>query len=326
MTDVPDCHTAVTLMLLFPRIGNASTESVAAASHRYCSIMTIDALKSSPVSRAAHSETQRSQSLSRWLREPLVHFLALGALIFLLNDVISPAVPPEKKIDLTPSARQTMIEAFTRDRGRAPNDAETKELVDNWVLNEVTYREALAQGFDKGDDMIRDRVMQKMRLLIFSNVSVPKPTPAQLQHWLDTHRARYDVPKRVSFFEVPMGDSEADTNSMLKLIAAEKEPESVRLRAHTFVDRPIDSLIGGFSQEFIDRLQMLPPHQWDMLKSTDGWHLVRLENVVPARKVSVEEVRDPLTTDWQQEEARTQAVSVVRNMGKNYVVGGLARP
>lgn len=294
---------------------------------RYC-MMTTDVLGpgASPPQMAAVSASWGARAFKRVIREPLVHFLALGTIIFVINAVVSPAIPPEKKIEVTPALRKTMVDTFSRERGRAPTPQELKGLIDTWVLNEITYREALAQGFDKGDDMIRDRLTQKMRLLIFSNVTVAEPTAAQLQNWLDTHRAQYDVPERVSFFEVPIGQSREDAETTLKQIDSGKEPESVRLRAHSFVDRPIDSLIGGFSRPFIDSLLALRVHQWQILQSTDGWHVVRLEGIVPVRRVDVAEVRDPLMQDWKQEQARARAVATVRNLGKAYVIAGVDQP
>jgi hypothetical protein len=289
--------------------------------------MTTDALEPSGTSAVAGIPAfAGSRVFARLVREPLVHFLLLGTIIFALNAIISPAIPPEKKIEVTSGLRQTIVDTFKRDRGRAPTQAELKDLLDTWVLNEITYREALAQGFDKGDDMIRDRLTQKMRLLIFSNLTVGDPTPAQLQQWLDTHRARYDVPKRVTFFEVPIGLSQAEAEKTLHLIDSGTEPESVRLRAHSFQDRPVDSLIGGFSQQFIDGLLSLTPLKWEMLQSADGWHIVRLDAVVPARRVGVDEVRDPLLQDWRQEQARLNAVATVRKMGKSYIIAGADQP
>jgi len=282
--------------------------------------MTADTLHS-----VAVSEDEGSGFLHRALREPLLHFLVLGALIFGLNAVIAPPIPPERIITLTPEIKKQIVDAFTKDRGHAPSPEELKPLLDTWMLNEITFREALAQGFDKGDEMIRERLTQKMSLLIFSNVTVPDPTPAQLQDWLDTHRARYDVPERMSFFEVP-SMSKAEAEATLKLIDAGKEPESVRLRAHTFEDRPVGSLKGAFSDDFIAALKASPLHKWGVLPSGDAWHIVRLEAVVPLRHVDVEEVHIPLTDDWKTEQARARAVAEVREKGKSYVVQGLDQP
>ena len=291
--------------------------------------MSIDAIE--PSGSSAHRAAALSghwamRSFKRLIREPLVHFLVLGTIIFAVNAVVAPAIPPERKIEVTAGLRKTMLDTFARERGRAPTVQELKDLIDTWVLNEITYREALAQGFDKGDEMIRDRLTQKMRLLIFSNVTVEEPNATQLQSWLDTHRAKYDVPKRVSFFEVPIGPSQDEAEATLKQIDAGKEPESVRLRAHSFVDRPLNSLIGAFSQKFIDSLTALSVRKWQMLQSADGWHVVRLEAVIPERKVDVAEVRDPLSQDWKQEQARAHAIAAVRNMGKGYFIIGADQP
>ena len=283
--------------------------------------MTTDTLHAASSPAYASERWSASRFFRRLLREPLVHFIVLGATLFAINAVVAPDVPPERKIIVTPAVKQSIVDAFTTQRGHPPDPQELKRLLDDWVLDEITYREAIAQGFDKGDEMIRDRVMQKMRLLIFSNVSVPYPSETELQQWLDTHRDRYDVSARASFFEVPIGPSENEADTILALINAGKEPESVRLRAHTFVDRPVESLTGGFGEEFVDQLKALPIRKWQKLKSMSGWHIVRLDAVSPARKVRLEEVAGTVFEDWKVEQARAHAIETVRQMGKSYVIG-----
>jgi len=262
------------------------------------------------------------QTVRSILGEPLLHFLVLGALLFVLNAVISPEVPKERLIEVTPDVRRFIVETFVSERQRDPTPEEVERLIDGWIMNEITYRESLAQGLDKGDDMIRERVMQKMRLLIFSNITAENPTDAQLTEWLDAHRAQFDVPEQLSFFEVPVGgpESQAEAEDILRQIETGSEPESIRLRAHTFVQRPRGSVELVFGKDFVAKLTALPLHKWQALPSPEGWHLVRLEKVVPSRAVTIDEVRGPLVGDWQQERGRERAVQTVQDMGKSYVV------
>src|SRR5262245_10096284 len=156
------------------------------------------------------------------LREPLLHFFVLGSLIFAAHAAVAPPAGRDRLIEVTPEVRQSIVDVFRVQRHRDPTPEEIGPLVDLWILNEITYREALAQGLDKGDEMIRERIMQKMRLLIFGNVAVADPSEAELQQWLDARRARYDVPQLISFFELPIGgpDSGDEAARVLREIEA----------------------------------------------------------------------------------------------------------
>src|SRR5690348_11459665 len=99
--------------------------------------------------------------LTALLREPLLHFLAIGSLIFAANAAVAPSVGKDRVVEVTPEVRQSIVEVFRVERHRDPTPDELAPLIDGWILNEITYREALAQGLDKGDEMIRERIMQK---------------------------------------------------------------------------------------------------------------------------------------------------------------------
>jgi hypothetical protein len=260
--------------------------------------------------------------LTALLREPLVHFLAIGSLIFAANAAVAPPVGKDRLIEVTPEVRQSIIDVFRVERQRDPTQAELAPLIDMWVLNEITYREALAQGLDKGDEMIRERIMQKMRLLIFGNTTVAEPTEADLQQWLDGHRARYDVPELLSFFEVPIGGPGTGDEAVevLRQIETGDEPESVRLRARAFAKRPRHTVVDAFGRDFVDRLVALPRGRWQTLQSPSGWHIVRLDGITPGRPVALEEVKDQVFSDAKQERIRTAAVTTIRQMGKSYVI------
>jgi len=292
--------------------------------------MTDEAADSFTSPAAGLARAQRAwwqtDGVQRFLREPLLHFLVLGALLFVINAAVAPGVPKERLIEFTPEIRKSLVDTFTQQQKRAPSAAELKRLTDDWLLNEIVYREALAQGFDKGDDMIRDRINQKMRLLIFSNIRPSAPKEADLQKWLDAHRDRYDVPERISFFDVPMGKSQADAQATLKLIDAGKEPESVRLLARSYTNRPVDTLTAGFSKPFVAALKTQPLHTWRILQSGDGWHIARVEGLLPKRAVTVAEATGPMVEEWQQDDLRKKAAQAVRVMAKPYVIKGAVLP
>jgi len=287
--------------------------------------MTSESVTSSSADRMTpvSSVLERSiHSLRALLHEPLVHFLAIGAVLFAVNAVVAPPVGKDKVIEVSPDVRQQIVDIFKRERNREPTSEELAPLLDGWILNEITFREALAQGLDKGDDMIRERIMQKLRLLVFSNVNVEDPTAAELQQWFERQRARYDVAEQLSFFEVPVGgpDSAAEAADMLRQIEAGTEPEEFRLRAHAFPQRPRNTIVESFGADFTDKLAALPRGRWSALRSSTGWHIVRLDAVVAGRPAVLDEIREQVLTDLKQARIRTAATATIREMGKSYVI------
>jgi hypothetical protein len=264
---------------------------------------------------------------SRWraslLREPLLHFLLIGALIFAVHAAITPSVGKDRVIEVTPEVRQSIIDIFKRaHEQREPGSDELARLIDVWILNEITYREALAQGLDKGDEMIRERIMQKMRLLIFGNLKVNNPTEAELREWYEARRVHYDIPDTISFYEVLIGglEAEGEARAILQQIEEGSEPEEVRLRAHIFAKRPRHTLEQAFGKSFVDELAALPIGKWQTLQSPLGWHIVRVDSNVPGRKVDLREVATQIISQWKDERGRILGAAAIRDLGKSYVI------
>lgn len=257
-------------------------------------------------------------------REPLVHFLALGMLIFAINAAITPSVDKQKLIEVTSAQRQDIIDRFKATNQREPTVAELTSLLNAVVFNEVLYREGLAQGIDKGDEMIRERLIQKMRVLMFSNVTQRAPTDAELSAWLEQHRSRFDTPATISFFDVPIegAGARARADQLIAQIRAGTEPDEVHNRARGFASRPEPSIDVVFGEGFLAKLKALPRGEWSVVEAADGVHIVRVDGTTPVVPAKLEEIRDRLDADWRQEQVRAQALAQIRELARNYKIEG----
>lgn len=266
---------------------------------------------------------KRTHWLWRILREPLVQFMLMGAAIFAAHAAVTPTVSKERLIEVTPAVRQKIVDTFKASHeGRAPADDELSKLIDVWVLNEITYREAIAQGLDQGDEMIRDRVTHKMRLLIFNGIQVDEPTAEELAAWYEKRRGRYDIPDHVSFIQVPFTgpDAEAESRKVLDEISTGSEPEDVRRRALILGRRPVPSLEPAFGKAFVEELVTVPKGEWRVLKSDQGWHVVRLDSFAPGRKVPLDEVSAQVYQAWKDERRRILGIAATKDLGTAYVI------
>jgi hypothetical protein len=138
-----------------------------------------------------HAQPTRAAQAWQWLiHEPFVHIVVLGAFIFVLHAVTGAKdSPTDMHITVTQDDVVRLRAQFTKQWGREPDAAALKETADNFVREEVQYREALARGLDKDDVIVRRRLVQKMEFLASQDVS--NPTDAELQAYFDAHVADY---------------------------------------------------------------------------------------------------------------------------------------
>jgi hypothetical protein len=138
-----------------------------------------------------------------FLREPLVHFLLLGALLFVYFEWKGGGSGPgSTRITITPGLVEHLASGFARTWQRPPTDEELKGLVDEHVKEEIATREALAMGLDRDDAIIRRRLRQKMEFLAEDAVDQVQPTDAELQAWLDRHPEAFRAESRLALRQV----------------------------------------------------------------------------------------------------------------------------
>jgi hypothetical protein len=252
-------------------------------------------------------------------REPLLHFILLGGMIFAADALLHPPAKDEKVITVTKAMRQSFVDNFDEDKERVPSEADLQRMVDAWVASEILYREGKALGVDRGDEMIRDRVAFKLQLLIFDQVHVQPATDEQLRTWFADNHARFDTPERVGFYLTQPTDR-ATAERQLEDIKAQRESEDLRDETRAILGRPVDSLSAAFGDGFRDGLLAIPQGEWHLLQSKDGWHVVRLDSRTPGVPAKLEDVRDDAEKMWHTDETRRQAWEAVNRLKTNYKI------
>jgi len=269
--------------------------------------------------RSSNRQSSLSAAARSLIREPLLHFVLLGVLIFGADAELHPPAKDDKVITVTKAMRQSFIDNFDEDKQRVPSDADLQKMIDSWVASEILYREGKTLGVDRGDEMIRDRVAFKLQLLIFDQVHVAPPADTQLRAWFAENHARFDEPERVGFYLTPATD-QATAQQQLEDIKAQRESEGLREQTRVILGRPVDSLAGPFGASFRDRLLAMSKGEWTVLQSNDGWHVVRLDSREAGTLAKFEDVRDDAAKMWHTEETRKQAWEAVNRLKANYKI------
>jgi hypothetical protein len=122
-----------------------------------------------------------------WLREPLVLFLAIGALLFLIFHFWGDGGSGANRIVITSSQIDAFAAQFARTWQRPPTDQELKGLINDYVRAEMATREAMAMGLDRDGTIIRRRLRQKLEFMAEDTINATPPTDTELQAWLDQH-------------------------------------------------------------------------------------------------------------------------------------------
>jgi hypothetical protein len=251
--------------------------------------------------------------LRRLLREPLIHFLALGASMFLiaaLRAIPSDRDPASNRIVVTAGDVQHITDGFARTWQRQPTPAELVGLVDEHVRDEVYYREALALGLDRDDAVVRRRLRQKMEFMIEDAVAGPPPSDTDLQAYLDAHPDHFRREPDVSFRHVYFDRDRrgpravADAQAILaRLARTGPDFETSALGDPLMLPSDLDHVATSevartFGDEFAAELAAVPVAQWSgPIPSGYGLHVVFVRSRTPGRLPALDEVRDEVARE-----------------------------
>jgi hypothetical protein len=280
-----------------------------------------EALSPEPAPPEAVAEPRRPQPRFSWLREPLLHFVVLGGLLFGVDHLLVSRAEDPHTIVVGADVDREAIETFRAARGHEPNSEELAALRRVWLDNEVLYREGLALQVDKGDTAIRERVIFKALSVIDSNVKLPPVDDAVLRKWFGNHRDKYDEPARYDFEEAVLsGDSsEAAVRAFVKELNS-GAPGDAKAGLRVFKGRPRANLVQSYGPELAEALAGSQLGQWQALLTRDGWRAMRLDSITPAKPAAFGPLRGVVMQDWKDATASEQRTAAVRALAKKYEV------
>ena len=271
--------------------------------------------------------------MSNWLKEPLLHFLVLGALVFALYGFIGPDAPGDDEIIVTRGQQEHLVTAFTRTWQRPPTQIEFTGIVDDWIREEIAYREGLSMGLDTDDTIIRRRLRQKLEVLAEDIVSMAEPTSEVLQQYLDENRSDYMLEPvytlRQIYFSVDERGAAAELDAeqallMLETDAALTNPEDVGDRIslpHRFVSKREYELAGTFGGDFVASLRDVEQGSWQgPILSGFGLHLVFIEEFSPGRALTLEETERDVRRDWANEQRVRTIETLYEELRQQYTI------
>jgi hypothetical protein len=245
------------------------------------------------------------------LREPLFQFVVLGAALFGLFHLVGKTKTDAPERIVVSSARiENLADGFARTWRRPPGREELQGLIDDYIRDEVFYREGRAAGLDRDDVIIRRRVRQKMEFFA-EDASVPEPSEAELAAYLAANPERFKTEDRLTFHQVFLSatrrgaaidrDSQQVSNA---LAVADTAVDTTAigdsfLLGEEFQTVSLSELAGIFGDVFAKRMSVMEQGRWQgPIPSSFGQHFVYISERIPGSLPALDAVRDAVRREW----------------------------
>ena len=271
-------------------------------------------------------------SRMRWRREPLLHFLLAGLLLFAVYRILHPELSVRaevNRIDVRAEDLRQLEDVWMAQWHRPPTRDEMRGLVEGRVREEILYREALALGLDRGDTIVKRRLVQKMEFLADDVSALRDPTADELRAWHAKNWERFAEPSRRSFrhlyFSTDRRGERARQDAvraLSKLAGAPADSPAVDAIGDPFMfqnyygDRSPEQVASVFGTEFAAVVDQLRTGSWQgPIESGLGWHLVFVVSATPGRVPSYNEIEPDIRAGWineQRAEARRRGFETMK--------------
>jgi hypothetical protein len=268
--------------------------------------------------------------MKRWLNEPLLHFIVLGALLFGAYAWLNPGGYGAGTVRITVDDIAWLKEATVRQMGREPTPEELRGLAAVFLKEELLGREARALGLDQNDLIVRRRLAQKVEFIVEDPSQLAEPTNDDLRRLYEANGKRYQAHASVSFTQVffnPATRRDAAADAKAALAALSRGAATPGLLGDPFEsgaklrDADMPDVSGQFGREFADAVFALKPGAWQgPIASSYGLHLVRVTEAKAERRLAFSEVEPQLRERWREEHQREAYEQYLATLMRKYDV------
>lgn len=174
---------------------------------------------------------------------------------------------------------------------------------------------------DRGDKAIRERVIFKALSVVDANTKLPPYDDELLRKWFESRREKYDEPARYDFQEAVLsGDRSEAALREFATVLNNGTPANAEASLRVFNGRPHENVVQSYGDEFAKTLESSPIGEWRVLKSKDGWRVMRLEAVSEPNPANFENLRGVVLQDWTDATMSEQRSAAVRALAKKYTI------
>lgn len=274
-----------------------------------------------------------SATIKNVLGQPLLHFLLLGGLLFVLYYAINPGSNSKETIVIDDDQVSRIVTVFQKEWNRMPTDEEMKGLLEKYVEEEIYYRKALEMNLDHNDEIIRRRLDQKLQFITNDMATLNEPKEADLQAYYTTNSKKYLLPVSYSFSHIYFNpdnrsDAEKDAANVLSALPSSDQPlDEIIKKGDPFpfayhVDSLTEKEIAGqMGDEFVTALHKLPLKKWTgPVQSGYGMHLIYVDAVKTPAAPELSQVRADVLRDYQYDLQQKYNAQMLEDFRKDFTV------
>jgi parvulin-like peptidyl-prolyl isomerase len=257
----------------------------------------------------------------------------LGAALFgLFNVVDKKEANAPAKIVISTERLANLADGFTRTWRRPPGKQELQDLVENYIRDEVFYREGKAAGLDRDDSIIRRRVRQKMEFIAEDMVGA-EPSEEQLASYLASHSDRFRVEDRLTFRHVFLSATkrasaiEDDVEQVANVLADADAAVDTAALGDPFL--PGDEFEGvsqsevarSFGEDFAKQLSVLEQGRWKgPISSSYGRHFVFVNERTLGSLPALNTIRQSVHREWTNARRVEEVQKLYHTLRKRYEI------
>ncbi len=260
-------------------------------------------------------------------REPLVHFLLAGGLIFALYEWSGAGRDAGSyRIAVSEEDIRGLAAEWAGTRQRPPSKAEMEGLIESRIREEILYREALRLGFDRDDVIVRRRMARKMDYLAEQQADADDPGDAVLQAYLETNAETYGSAAVTGFQQIYLGRDKVEgaPETLRGLNAGTIDPENLgqKISLPARIENADQGTIARqFGSAFAARLNDIETGAWTgPVQSGFGWHLVRIDRRAAGGEVKLADIRQRVLNDWRAGQVAGQKDNLYQELRGQYDV------
>ena len=270
------------------------------------------------------------------LKEPLLHFLLLGAALFYFYSLVGDNQTSDNEITISATKIGQLKYSFEKTRQRQPSQEELDALVSNYFKEQVAYQKGKELGLLDGDSIIQKRIQQKLEFMVEDRVASIEPNEEQLTVFLAKHREEYRKEQLFSFEQLYfnpelhndiMDNMQTTVSKIKSLTDSEQSQENLLALSdniyleYEYNNMPFSQVARYFGSDFAETLGTLEAGKWlPDVKSGYGVHIVKLKAKQGGELQPLAAVRAQVKQAWLNEQRKQSLAKFYQSLFVEYQV------
>jgi hypothetical protein len=244
-------------------------------------------------------------------REPLFIFVVVGIVLYVFFfRSIQNQKHNERQIVVSAGQIELLETSFQKTWNRPPTESELQAQINNFIMDEVFFKEAVAMGLDKKDPAVKRRMRQIIEMML-DDFATLYPTESQLQQYLAENPDNFYLPAEITFEHLYFKqENKGEADRAVKALRSAGDIRNYSENELLLIPSAFERVSAWeverlFGKPFTIELFNLKPGDWQgPVESAYGWHLVKIGEMVEGSLPDLAAVRDLVEREWMVEQRK----------------------